>query len=141
MWLKTIGGRLARRLAVCVATAGLATAVSLAAPPPDDFRQRLVDALGACTAAYETLAAGHDSSRSDDDEMRAAARGQGAEARRLFAIWSNLDEEEISDALWDASAEIDAQDFDDDELLDLTIYCDDSLADLFDTVDSRGYTP
>jgi hypothetical protein len=129
------------RLAACAFLVLQAGAASPAGPPPDDFRQEMVDALTACTAASGALAAGNDVSTSDDDEMRDAAREQQKEARRLLVLWSHLDEDEVADALFSASLEIDAEDFDDEDLLDLTIYCDDVLNDLLDTADDRGYTP
>ena len=73
------------------------------------LRQEVVDAAAACAAAYGQLASGNDVSTSDDDEMRDAARGQASFARELFKQWSHLDEDEIADALWDASLEIDAR--------------------------------
>ncbi len=129
------------RFAACLLVAGLAAAAGAAQPPPDDFRQDMVDALTACTAAYGALASGNDFSTSDDDEMRDAAREQQKEARRLLALWSHLDEGELSDMLFSASVELNAEDFDDEGLLDLAIYCDDKLADLLDTAYDRGYTP
>lgn len=129
------------RFAACSLAAGLAAAAGVAQPPPDDFRQDMVDALTACTAAYGALASGNDFSTSDDDEMRDAAREQQTEARRLLALWSHLDEDEVADMLFSASIDINAEDFDDEELLDLAIYCDDKLADLQETADDRGYTP
>lgn len=132
----------ALRLAVCLAVAcGSGTASHAAAPPPDDFRQDVVDAAAGCAAAYGQLASGNDVSTSDDDEMRAAASVQAKFARELFKEWSHLDEDEIADALWDASLEITLEDFDDEELLDLAIYCEDMLADLVETAKSRNYTP
>jgi hypothetical protein len=129
------------RFAAYLAVACVAGMSSEAAPPPDDFRQQMVDAAEACTAAYSKLASGRDSSRSDDDEMRDAARGQARLARELLKEWSHLDDDEVEEALRDVSLEIETQDFDDDQLLDFTIYCDDQLADLVETADSRGYTP
>jgi hypothetical protein len=129
------------RLAACVMIACMTGAASQAEPPPEDYRQQVVDAAAACTAAYTILASGHDSTRSDDDELRAAARGQAALARTMFQEWSHLDDDEVADALWDARLEIEAQAFDDEELLDLAIYCDDRLADLGETADARSYTP
>ncbi len=132
----------AMRLAVCLAVAWSAgTASHATAPPPDDFRQEVVDAAAACAAAYGQLASGNDVSTSDDDEMRDAAREQASFARELFKEWSHLDEDEIADALWDASLEITFEDFDDEELLDIAIYCDDALGDLVETAESRDYTP
>jgi len=130
-----------KRFAACSLAAGLAAAAGVAQPPPDDFRQEMVDALTVCTAAYGALASGNDFSTSDDDEMRDAARGQQKEARRLLTLWSHLDESEVADMLFSASIELNAEDFDDEGLLDLAIYCDDKLSDLLDTADSRGYTP
>ncbi len=62
-------------------------------------------------------------------------------ARELLKEWSHLDEDEIADAIWDASLEITLADFDDEELLDLAIYCDDDLADRVETAESRDYMP
>lgn len=132
----------AMRLTVCLAVAWSAgTASHAAVPPPDDFRQEFVEAAAACAAAYGQVASGNDVSTSDDDEMRDAAREQARFARELLKEWSHLDEDEIADAIWDASLEITLADFDDEELLDLAIYCDDDLADRVETAESRDYTP
>lgn len=132
----------AMRVAALVAVAcGAGPASDADVPPPDDFRQEVVDTAVSCAAAYGALASRNDFSTSDDDEMRDAARGQASIAREMFEQWSHLDDDEIADALWDASFEIEAQGFDDEELLDLAIYCEDKLADLFEAAEARDYTP
>lgn len=130
-----------RGVFVVAVTLFLAAGQTHAKTAPDAFRERVMDAASHCYAAYYQLSQGRDYNRSDDAELREAARSQAAGTMWLFNTYAAAyTEESQKEALVSAMRTIAAQGYDDDGLIDFCSYCDDKLNDLIDEAEREGYT-